>query len=239
MFDPVTLFDDGTKGFLWLPSPSTTFTDDAASIAATVGDQIAVLNDESVNGYNGTQIVAADRPLLLQEGTGEYFFRTDGVSDKLSFPIDTATGSSVTAVWAIRNTSDPNFLMFGSAVGQIYYHVRGKELDASNALGSNQSGNITSYAARVNGVTQSWAIVNNVHDAIRGAAARVLTVENMDCSASVFNPSLMFDVNFSNFALTPSVMAAVDCFGVFFINRALTATERDDVEAYMTNLIPE
>lgn len=65
-FYPTDLFASGEEGAWYEPSPTTCFTDTGGTIAATYGDAVAYLEDQSGNGNHATQISAASRPILAR-----------------------------------------------------------------------------------------------------------------------------------------------------------------------------
>ena len=69
-FDPVSLFASGEEGALFLPGPTTCFTDTAGTTAAGAGDSVARINDTSGNGNHATQATAAARPVLARVPSG-------------------------------------------------------------------------------------------------------------------------------------------------------------------------
>ena len=83
-FDPVSLFASGEEGALFLPGPTTCFTDTAGTTAAGAGDSVARINDTSGNGNHATQATAAARPVLQQTAGGLWYLDFDGVDDGMA-----------------------------------------------------------------------------------------------------------------------------------------------------------
>lgn len=65
-WQPTQLFRAGEKGAILFPSPETCFTDLAGTIPATPGDPVALLRDESGNGYDAAQDIVSSRPTLIK-----------------------------------------------------------------------------------------------------------------------------------------------------------------------------
>ena len=83
-FTPASLFASGEKGAWYDPSDlMTMWTDTAGTTQATVGDEVARIDDKSGNGNHATQATFAARPILRQTGGGLYYLEFDGTDDVL------------------------------------------------------------------------------------------------------------------------------------------------------------
>jgi len=65
-FSPALLFGQGEQGAWFDPSPTTTFTDTARTVPATVGQAVAGMTDLSGRGNHATQATVAARPILAR-----------------------------------------------------------------------------------------------------------------------------------------------------------------------------
>jgi hypothetical protein len=111
-FSPSALFANGEVGVWYDPSPETTFTDTAGTTPATVGSDVARINDLSGNGHHATQATTAARPILARvpaRGRANLLTRTEefdngvwGVSgvtvtaDAATAPDGTTTAEKIT-----------------------------------------------------------------------------------------------------------------------------------------------
>lgn len=81
--DVEALFSSGGEGAWYDPSDlSTLWADTAGTIPASVGGEVARVDDKSGNGHHVTQSVIAARPILRQSG-GLYYLEFDGIDDVL------------------------------------------------------------------------------------------------------------------------------------------------------------
>jgi hypothetical protein len=81
-FSPASLFASGESGAWYDPSDLTTvFQDTAGTTPAGVGDPVGRIDDKSGNGNNLLQVAANQRPLLQQDGSGNYYLDFDGSDD--------------------------------------------------------------------------------------------------------------------------------------------------------------
>ena len=107
-FDPAPLFAAGEQG-LWLdPSDlSTMFQDAAGTTPAVVGQPVGLVLDKSGRGNHASQATTAQKPILQQDGSGNYYLAFDGVDDSLSTAAIDFTGTDeVTTIAAVRKNSD-------------------------------------------------------------------------------------------------------------------------------------
>ena len=96
------LFGNDEEGGLWLPGPTTCFTDTAGTTAAGVGDTVARINDSSGNGNHAIQATAGSRPALgrtVEEGRRNLFLATEALN---------ASPWSLTRATITANAPDPN-----------------------------------------------------------------------------------------------------------------------------------
>lgn len=84
-FSPLSLFAASEQGAWFDPSDfSSMFQDSAGTTPVTAVEQpVGRINDKSGNGNHATQATAAARPILRQDGGGNYYLETDGIDDFL------------------------------------------------------------------------------------------------------------------------------------------------------------
>lgn len=83
VWTPATLFAASEQGVWYDPSDfSTMFQDSAGTTPVTaVGQPVGRILDKSGRGNHATQVTAAARPVLQQDGNGKYYLAFDGVDD--------------------------------------------------------------------------------------------------------------------------------------------------------------
>lgn len=83
-FTPATLFASAEEGAWYDPSDlSTVWQDSAGTVAGAVDSPVGKIDDKSGNANHAIQATAAARPILRQDGSGNYYLEFDGVDDYL------------------------------------------------------------------------------------------------------------------------------------------------------------
>lgn len=138
------LFENGEQGAWYDPSDfSTMFQDDAGTTPVTaVGQPVGRINDKSGRGNHATQATAGYRPLLLQDGGGNYYLAFDGVDDFLATasaialnaaPLNSITGhfNNVTGVQRVWSNSR---YRFGTSAAALVFTSTGAKDYATSPL---------------------------------------------------------------------------------------------------------
>lgn len=119
---PAGLFAASEQGGWYDPSDlATMFQDAAGTIPVTaVGQPVGRINDKSGRGNHATQSTAASRPLLQQDGSGNYYLDFDGVDDSLSTGIIDFTGTDkMTVVAGVQNSNTSIGILVEAAVSNV------------------------------------------------------------------------------------------------------------------------
>lgn len=96
------LFGSGEQGFWYDPSDfSTMYQDSAGTTPVTaVGQPVGKILDISGNNNHAYQATAASRPILRQDGVGNYYLEFDGIDDSLATNSIDFTGTDKISVFA-------------------------------------------------------------------------------------------------------------------------------------------
>lgn len=124
LWHPMSLFQSGEAGVVYLPSPATCWQDSARTIQGAVDSPVGALDDLSGNGHHALQATPASRPMLRRTADGRWYLEADGVDDFLQFsPLAVNPQSSVLAGFAFsleQAGSNPYFIGGNGDVGFIY-----------------------------------------------------------------------------------------------------------------------
>jgi len=107
-FSPAELFSASEPGAWYDPSDfSTMFQDSSGTIPITaVGQPVGRINDKSGRGNAASQETAGSRPILQQDGAGNYYLLFDGVDDSLVTQIITPGIDKAQLFTGVRKLSD-------------------------------------------------------------------------------------------------------------------------------------
>ena len=124
LWHPMSLFQSGEAGVVYLPSPATCWQDSARTIQGAVDSPVGALDDLSGNGHHALQATATKRPMLRRTANGRWYLEADGVDDFLQFsPLAVDPQSSVLAGFALSLESagsNPYFIGGSGDVGLLY-----------------------------------------------------------------------------------------------------------------------
>lgn len=222
-FSPADLFAASEVGVWYDPSDlSSMFQDSAGTTPAVVDQPVGRINDKSGNGYDATQTTTASKPVLRQDGSGNYYLEHDGVDDWLralftiAQPWDRVSafrqiswaafrrimgGGSTTAGSLLQRTSSPTLALFSSSV----FNVSGP------AIGSNAI-----FTERHNGASSRGATNSNAY-----------TTGNAGTTAP---GGVTIGANYQG-----AEASSVYFYGAAMIGRALTDTETSDLRSFMAS----
>lgn len=97
-WSPAALFAASEAGAWYDPSDLTTVWQDSAGTTPGAADSpVGRIDDKSGNVNHWTQVTAAARPMLRQDGNGNYYLERDGVDDVL----ESAAGFALQAGWTL------------------------------------------------------------------------------------------------------------------------------------------
>lgn len=114
LFSPLSLFAGGEQGVWFDPSDlSTMFQDSAGTTPVTgVGQPVGLIRDKSGRGNHASQATTTMRPLLQQDGNGNFYLSFDGVDDGLvTAALNFSSTDKMTIVAGITDLSDAVFGM--------------------------------------------------------------------------------------------------------------------------------
>jgi len=115
---PLELFASSEVGVWYDPSDFLTMWKDTAGTTpvTAVDDLVARIDDKSGNGFHATQATEANRPVLKQDGNGNYYLLFDGTNDGMVTSVIDFTSTDEMSVFAgMRKLSD-------AAIGYIVDH---------------------------------------------------------------------------------------------------------------------
>jgi len=239
-FDPVDLFASGEQGGLYLPGPTTCFTDTAGTTAAGVGDAVARIDDSSGNGNHATQATAADRPILRQEATGEWYLEFDGAADVMeTVNIDMTGTDKATVVMGIhtKDTSGGNNIaVYYADDTSNYRFVAGAPNSGTNhyrwfATGTSDV-TVDATAAEFDPPSENvfFGSVDFGGDetVLRLDGTQIGTGTGLGTAGNLRNEPIFI----GRLGADAALFAEINLFGLTVIDRLLTTAERDDIEAY-------
>lgn len=219
-FNPADLFASGEDGtFINANDLSTVFqerTGASATTPSTVGDPVGTILDQSGNGTHWTAPADNQRPTLETSG-GLYYLDFSG-TDYMECTVNGAvdfTGTDSVICTGFNPNSDASYVTHENGSGGFV--LCGIDGSASAPSSTNF---VTSY--RKDGATWTPTTRNIVHDELTGAS-HVVTMEGVNWSgASRFGFS-----NYVGLELAGRLYVSV------LIDRALTSTERADLESWI------
>jgi hypothetical protein len=110
LFSPADVFGATDIGLFNRIHPDNLFTDTNGTINATVGDDVAYIEDLSGNENHRIQATAAKRPTLQQDPNGAYKLVYDGVDDVIDVTYSGAISTPISTVNVVRKAPNRRFL---------------------------------------------------------------------------------------------------------------------------------
>jgi hypothetical protein len=230
-FDPLALFTGGYTGaYCDFTDMSTLF--QATGLATPVtasGQTVGSVDDLSPNNTTLSQATAGSRPVFTVSGALSYL-TFDGTDDH--FTVSCPVGSSWTAVLCYRKAAATDRAIgFGGSGGSAVVSVgdtTGQRINGA-AYNLTPGAGVTLQGPAASGGKTNFGVASAVN--IGQAAGELyynktaLTTSNQTAAAT--HPS-----TWNRFGCS-SQFSKMDVTGFFFINRALTTTERNDLETFM------
>jgi len=231
-FSPSDLFAEGEQGGWYdCTDLSSMFQDVAGTIPAVVGSSVALIKDKSGRGNDLTQSVSSSCPILQQDINAQYYLQFDGVDDRLT---NVSTNfefvNSFASCGLFNVVSSASFLGYagvysGAASGWDNGFQSGVPRDAVRGTSSIDSG--FSGFSSVAGTNAVVTVENTLTSVTRGVnGTRVTTSGTWTpvTSASSFVFGNRQDID------SGSYQGAI--YGLTVLGRALTSTERAELEAW-------
>lgn len=242
IWTPASLFAGGEQGGWYDPSDlATMFQDAAGTIPVTaVGQPVGRINDKSGRGNHAMQATTASRPLLQQDGSGNYYLDFDGVDDYFSTSAFNMASAAVSAVCGTYRLS--------SGTANLLTFSTGTENDNNSfVLWSTRA--IVPHDVGIAGRVSSTATAIS-------ATAKPLNVPMIFTALwNTLTPSLSLYINQSLIASSASSMGAGSfgtkplyigrqsvgtflkgrIYSVVLVGRALSAGELADAEEYVNS----
>jgi hypothetical protein len=210
-FDPLDLLP-----VLWLDASDATTLKDAGGANADADEAVATWNDKSGEGNNATQSTAGDRPLRKTNViNGRDVMRFDGSGDNMQFP---NPHIGIYSTWfLVSKTADTTYLtLWDPATNGLFFDATdsgsGAALDDLFFLGD----------VRVNGALVSPATRGQMLTD-RGSAVNMVTADDLYSDHA----------NWQILGYGSGFDATMDVCEIL-VFPALSAGDRDDVEAYLT-----
>lgn len=221
-FTPASLFASSEDGGWWDPSDLTSVfqerTGASATTAASVGDPVGTILDLSGNANHMTAAADAERPILRQDGSNNYYLEFDGTDDALSTSMTGLSSSSMVMTGIYIDTSKSQHVLHrGQSSGFYFPNIQNNTVTSglNNGIGS-------SYTLRDDGAEIVWV---ERRDTWEQAADEITlwTFETMDMSSwTAFGTS-----NYT------AIEMQGRWYGTILLDRALTTQERSDSESFM------
>lgn len=104
VFSPLSLFTGSKKGLWYDPNDLTTMFQDTGGVtpAVAVNDPVRLIRDKSGNAVHATALSDAERPLLKQAASGDYYLGFDGTSHRLvTGAVDLSAASAFSRVTGV------------------------------------------------------------------------------------------------------------------------------------------
>lgn len=108
------LFSVSELGWMYSIHPSHVRSSSDGTGAVAAGDPVGWIEDMSGNTHHATQDTASARPLLMLDGAGHYFLRSDGADDWMMFPtISTTSAMPRLIAAALKHNQAGTRIMYG------------------------------------------------------------------------------------------------------------------------------
>lgn len=220
-FSPASLFASGEAGAWYKPSPTTCFTDISGTVAASLGDSVAYLEDLSGNGNHATQATASARPVLRQTVGGKYYLEFDGVDDGLDVAL-VLSGSRWTGGMAYA-PNGRDFLLFSRPAAPNPW------------VGVGQNGS-TSTALTPPGITQNALYFDNTPSTATNRDGQYNLAQSASTVLVDFNVAVWTSVRIGMYN-AGSFTTPGDIYGLVLVERELTEGERASLQTYFEGIL--
>lgn len=238
------LFASGEQG-IWLdPSDfSTMYQDSSGTTPVTsVGQYVGKILDKSGRGNHAIQSSSGSRPLLQQDGSGNYYLQFDGTDDSLQASIDLSGTDKVSIFTGTYKVDDTARIVFEftpnwNAISGSFILVSGS--DSGFLMYSGSTGSASSSISQISGNSISAPNISVI-----------TTTHNISGDLTTFrrngvdSTSSSGDKGFGNFQSNILYIGARSGSSVFFNGRIYglivrgslsTSTEINDVESWMNS----
>lgn len=235
-YDPLSLFSNNEDGMFYSPQHiESLFQDTAGTVPVTAdGQLVARINDISGNGYHLTQSNAANQYKFREVG-GVRWLDSEGRAC-LYDSTKKLTGGLTYGVALKLDTIAASFELFDSGSGST---------SASNAiyLRHGNTDQSLAHVERGEGTSTSRVFINSVNRHVAYVARLPKTAGNTDhlmfASASI-DPStarlLSNETSGSGIRLGPHAAANLKLYAIFFVQRLITDSEREDVIGWLAEI---
>jgi hypothetical protein len=208
-----------------------------------VDDLVARIDDKSGNGINATQATESLRPVLKQDGNGNYYLQFDGTDDTMV----TAASMTLTPDW----TEIVGVAFSGSSTGTSYQSYFGLLVSTSNYAyltrrPSISAGIFTTRGAGATptsqGVINATAATNSLPDDTPsivsgfftdGATALQINDASPISTANNWSESDSVENAYLQFMFVPASGEVTKFYNALAINRELTTQELADAKDYL------
>lgn len=208
-------------------------------------DAVATWTDRSGNGRNATQATGTKRPLYKTNIiSGKPVLRFDSTDDCLTVSAIDFTGTNGLTLFVvtanITSATDRVIIessaSFSANAGSFICYR-----DTSNKVNTNLRGNVgSSLCVGTTNITSAATLISGVYDMSLAAASEAQLYIN-GVAEGVHTGSTNNTANFGNYAINigsrnngASLPLGGDIAEIILYNRALTTTERQQVEAYLS-----
>lgn len=233
----------------WVPSATSAWTDSVGGTQAAIGDQVAVLEDQSGNARHVT-FASGKRPTLQQDGTGEYYLNFTGAQGG-SVALDLSAGPQVSIVSSFERASTAQGIIyefspdFNNTAGSFFCFGLPSSIVALNAKNKVGSGGYSGYNTSSLGTTA--AVFSHTIDFFgttrdtESIEIRVNGVSDKDITTGTYTDA---DTNAANSTLYVGARNESSLFfngKLYFLgiyNTALSGTDLTDVETEASSNTP-
>lgn len=226
-FNPVSLFAASEKGIIFDPSDISSLKQNSNGTGAvsSAADPVGYIADKSPNGFNGTQATSGQRP-TYEIVSGKPVLRFAVISPPMCFDVPlVAAASDWTVVAGVKSTStNPFSYLIDAATGRLIFVLR----DTNANVMSYYDGSFHSTAS-AHGTVQklSWVLTS-------GAAKTRADGVDVSTGGSYTQKAASGNVRVgASSDATPSDGFIGDLYGLIIINRALSASELANAEAWV------
>jgi len=230
-FDPADVFGATDIGLFNRIHPDNLFTDTNGTINATVGDDVAYIEDLSGNENHRIQAVVARRPTLQQDPNGAYKLVYDGVDDFIDVTYSGVISTPISNVSVVRK--DPNRRIStettDSRTSRLKVDIVG---DGTLTFYAQDSGPANSSAKGISIPLEIEILILGTVWAQENSLYRINGVQNTGVFDPGTNSGMAGYRSATNHDNPPTAYTALEEYGVIQIDRELTTEQFEKIEDY-------
>jgi len=211
--------------------PDNLFTDTNGTINATVGDDVAYIEDLSGNENHRIQADVARRPTLQQDPNGAYKLVYDGIDDFIDVTYSGAISTPISTVNVVRKA--PNRKILTETTDTYQWRLNcGIAGDGTLAFYAKPKGGINSSAENISIPLEVEILILGTVWAQENSLYRINGVQN----TGVFDPGSNSETSGYRTAANndnpPAAYSVLEEYGAIQIDRELTTEQFEQIEDY-------